>query len=62
MPHVQITLLKGRTLDQKRKLATRVTDALVEECGARREAVSIAIVEVAKEDFASAGTLVVDKK
>lgn len=62
MPHVQITLLKGRTLEQKRKLATRVTDALVEECGARREAVSIAIVEVTKEDFASGGTLVADRK
>jgi 4-oxalocrotonate tautomerase len=62
MPHIQITMLKGRTLEQKRKLATRVTDALVEECGARREAVSVAIVEVAKEDFASGGTLVVDKK
>jgi 4-oxalocrotonate tautomerase len=62
MPHVQITMLKGRTLEQKRKLATRVTDALTEECGARREAISIAIVEVLKEDFASAGTLVADKK
>ena len=62
MPHVQITMLKGRTLEQKRKLATRVTDALAEECAARREAISIAIVEVSKEDFASAGTLVVDKK
>ena len=62
MPHVQITMLKGRTPEQKRKLVTRVTDALVEECAARREAISIAIVEVSKEDFASAGTLVVDKK
>jgi len=55
-------MLKGRTLEQKRKLAARVTDALAAECGARREAISIAIVEVTKEDFASAGTLVVDKK
>ncbi len=62
MPHVQITMLKGRTLEQKRKLATRVTDALVEECAAKRDAISIAIVEVSKEDFATAGTLVADKK
>jgi len=55
-------MLKGRTLEQKRKLAARVTDALEQECGARREAISIAIVEVTKEDFASAGTLVADKK
>jgi len=62
MPHVQITMLEGRTLEQKRKLAARVTDALAEECGARREAISIAIVDVTKEDFAIGGTLVADKK
>ena len=62
MPHVQITMLQGRTLEQKRKLAKRVTDVIVEECGTRPEVVSVAIVEVAKEDFAIAGTLVVDKK
>jgi 4-oxalocrotonate tautomerase len=62
MPHVQITMLQGRTLEQKRNLAARVTDVLVEECGARREAVSVAIVEVTKEDFATGGTLVADKK
>jgi len=62
MPHVQITMLKGRSLEQKRKLVRRITDALAEECGARREAISVAIVEVSKEDFASNGMLVVDKK
>jgi 4-oxalocrotonate tautomerase family enzyme len=36
MPLVQITMLEGRTVDQKRKLAKRITDALVEEAGARR--------------------------
>ena len=37
MPMVQITMLQGRTADQKRKIAKRITDALVEEAGARRE-------------------------
>ncbi len=62
MPHVQVTLLQGRTTEQKRKLVTRITDAMVEECNARREAVTVAIVEVPKEDFASGGTLILDKK
>ncbi len=62
MPHVEITLVKGRTLEQKRKLAARVTDALVEEAGARREAVSVAFVEVEAEDFAHGGTLVADAR
>ncbi len=62
MPHIQVTLLQGRNTDQKRKLVSRITDALVEECNARREAVTVAIVEVPKEDFASGGTLIADKK
>jgi 4-oxalocrotonate tautomerase family enzyme len=41
MPMVQITLLEGRTADQKRKIAGRITDALVEEAGTRREAIVI---------------------
>lgn len=62
MPHVQITLLQGRSIEQKRKLVTRVTDALVEECNASREAITVAIVEVPKEDFARGGTLIADRK
>ncbi len=62
MPHVQVTLLQGRSTDQKRKLVTRITDALVEECNASRDAITVAIVEVPKEDFARGGTLIVDRK
>jgi 4-oxalocrotonate tautomerase len=56
MPVVQITMLQGRTADQKRKIAKRITDALVEEAGARREA-----NEVSKESYASGGELMIDK-
>ncbi len=62
MPHVQVTLLQGRSTDQKRKLVTRITDALVEECNASRDAITVAIVEVPKEDFARGGTLIADRK
>ena len=61
MPLVQITMLEGRTVDQKRKLAERITDALVEEAGARREAIVVAFHEVAKESYASGGVLMIDK-
>ena len=61
MPLVQITLLQGRTADQKRKLAKRITDALVEEAGARREAIVVAFHEVSKESYASGGELLIDK-
>ena len=62
MPHVQITLLKGRTVEQKRKVAARVTDVLAEEAGAKRDATTVAFVEVDRESFAHGGVLVADKK
>jgi 4-oxalocrotonate tautomerase len=61
MPVIQITLLKGRTLEQKRKVAARMTDALVEEAGANRAAVTVTFVEITKEDYASGGVLLADK-
>jgi 4-oxalocrotonate tautomerase len=54
-------MLTGRTADQKRKLAKRITDAMEEEAGARREAIVVAFHEVSKESYASGGVLVTDK-
>jgi 4-oxalocrotonate tautomerase len=61
MPLVQVTMLNGRSVDQKRKIAQRITDAMVEEAGARKEAIVVTFVEVSKESYASGGTLIVDK-
>ena len=61
MPLVQITMLTGRTADQKRKLAVRITDAMIEEAGARREAVVVTFLEVERESYASGGVLMADK-
>jgi 4-oxalocrotonate tautomerase len=61
MPLVQVTMLQGRTVDQKRKLAKRITDVLVEEAGTRREAVVVTFHEVSKESYASGGELLIDK-
>jgi 4-oxalocrotonate tautomerase len=61
MPVVQITMLAGRTADQKRKIAKRITDALVEEAGARREGIIVVFNEVSKDNYASGGELMIDK-
>jgi 4-oxalocrotonate tautomerase family enzyme len=37
MPHIQVTMLNGRTEDQKRKVAQRLTEVVVEEMGRRFE-------------------------
>jgi 4-oxalocrotonate tautomerase len=62
MPLVQVTMLQGRTADQKRKIVQRITDTMVEEAGARREAVVVTFHEVSKESYASGGVLLVDKQ
>jgi len=61
MPLVQVTMLQGRTVEQKRKLVARITDAMEQEAGARREAIVVTIVEVSKESYASGGVLMADK-
>jgi 4-oxalocrotonate tautomerase len=62
MPHIQITMLKGRTIEQKRKLVERVTDAMAEEAGTPKEGIVVTIVEVEREDYARGGVLMADKK
>jgi 4-oxalocrotonate tautomerase len=62
MPLIQVTMLEGRTADQKRKIAQRITDTMVEEAGAPREAVIVTFLQVSKESYSSGGVLMVDKK
>lgn len=62
MPHIQITLLEGRTPEQKRKITERITAVMVEEARTQREGVSIAFIEVSPACFASGGTLMLDRQ
>ena len=62
MPSVQITMLKGRTTEQKRKLVERITDAVAEEAKTPKEGVVVTIIEIEREDYARGGVLMADKK
>ncbi len=62
MPLIQITLLKGRSTAQKRRIAERVTDVLVEEANTNREGVVVTFVDVETDSYARGGVLMVDKK
>ncbi len=62
MPHVQITWVTGRTPEHKRKLAERVTQALIEDGRAKRENIHVTFVDVPPTDYAEAGVLVADQK
>ncbi len=57
MPHVQITMLAGRSAEQKRRVVKRVTDVLSEELSVKPEAVVITLIEVPRENYARGGVL-----
>jgi 4-oxalocrotonate tautomerase len=61
MPHVQITMLAGRTVEQKRRMVQRLTELLCEELQAKPEAVVITFIEVPRENYARGGVLKADE-
>ncbi|HWP84153.1 MAG TPA: 2-hydroxymuconate tautomerase [Terriglobia bacterium] len=61
MPHIQITLLEGRTPEQKRRIVERLTQVMVEESGTKKESVTVSFLEVSQADYASGGVLVLDR-
>jgi 4-oxalocrotonate tautomerase len=62
MPSVQITWVEGRTPEQKRKLAERITQALIEDGCAKRENIHVTFVDLPATNYAEAGVLVADQK
>jgi 4-oxalocrotonate tautomerase len=62
MPHMQVTLVKGRTTEQKRRIAQRLTEVLSEEAQVDRKYISLSLVEVGADGFAEGGELVMDRR
>jgi len=61
MAHVQITLLEGRTVEQKRRAVKRITEVLREELNVKSEKLTIAFVEVPRFSYARNGVLLSDR-
>jgi 4-oxalocrotonate tautomerase family enzyme len=61
MAHVQITMLDGRTIEQKRRAVQRLTEVLKEELNVNPEKLTIAFVEVPRHSYARNGTLISDR-
>jgi 4-oxalocrotonate tautomerase len=57
MPIVQITMLAGRSLEQKQRVVKRVTEVLSQELEVPPEAVVITLIEVPRENYARGGVL-----
>lgn len=62
MPHLEITWVGGRSPEQKRKIAERVTAVLIEDGKAKRENIHVSFHDVPATDYAEAGVLVADQK
>ncbi len=62
MPIIQVNLLKGRTLEQKRHLVTAMTEAVVKSLDVKPDVVRIILREMDKDEYAIAGVLTIDKK
>jgi len=61
MPFVSIKIAKGRSLDQKRRLARSVTDAIAASIDVPPEIIWIEIEEFDRENFSVNGQLMSDK-
>jgi 4-oxalocrotonate tautomerase len=61
MPFVNVRMLEGRSLDQKRDLAKAITDAMETICNAKPEGTMVVIEEVPRENWARGGVLLSDQ-
>jgi len=62
MPILQVELLKGKTVEQKREMVRKITDAVTESLSCPKEAVRIIIREMEFDNFSNAGILKADAK
>lgn len=61
MPIVQIDFIEGRTVDQKREMVKKVTEAICDSMKCPADAVVIVMREATKQHIAKAGVLMADK-
>ena len=55
MPFVQVTMVRGRTVEQKRALIASVSQAVADSTGSPVERVRVAIYEVGPEEWGIGG-------
>jgi 4-oxalocrotonate tautomerase len=55
MPFIQVTMLEGRTTEQKHALMAALTQAAVDSIGAKPESVRVALYEVNADEWSVAG-------
>jgi len=61
MPTLRVELFAGRSAEQKRALAKELTDACVRVLGGSADGVDIVFYDIARQDWATGGTLWSDR-
>lgn len=61
MPTIRVELFEGRSVEQKRALAAALTEATVRTLGGSADSVDILFFDIARHDWATAGTLWCDR-
>lgn len=62
MPIIQVTMLEGRSPDQKRDFMARLTSAAVEALGSDPQSVRIVLNEVSPDHFGVAGESMTERQ
>lgn len=61
MPTIRVELFEGRTVEQKRRLAQALTDAVVQTLGGSADSVDVLFFDVARQDWSTGGKLWADR-
>lgn len=61
MPFVHIEWMEGRSLEQKRELTKRITDAVAEIAGIPQDRVHVFIKDMKADEYGVGGELIIDK-
>ena len=62
MPRIIVQSIAGRTVEEKRELARRMTDVVIDVYRVDPATVTVFIEEVPPENFARSGVLAVDRE
>jgi len=62
MPYVNIYIVEGRTEEQKKEMAEKITDVVSEVGKTTKESVHILFIDLPKTNVSQGGVLLSDKK
>lgn len=61
MPFVHIEWMEGRSLEQKRELAKRITDSVAEVANIPKDRVHVIFRDMKADEYGVGGELIIDK-